>query len=266
MPAGQSPEAEGIQTMTLVSGSGRAVVGDLELVGYGRAAERGLGAAACAVTRAAGVFGLGESVGDPELKAVLEAALHLEQDGVVPCEADRGVDAQRSEIGIRTREVDVHRLPGRGADDAGREGDGEGGSIRKLIGAAERRSGKIAVDDDRDAVAVGVYVARVQGEAADDFALDAEVELLDAWILEAGVEAVGGHRSSCRRRQRRENVGVNRRKRIGTLQRNGDGRALWIGEAGLGQSVKDDAVGNASVHDPVTAAEHSLTVAEDVPG
>src|SRR5262249_27348329 len=147
----QIPDAAHDQTVALVGGGAGAVLRDVELVEDVEAAKGTFITAAASVASASHILGFGQSIGDVKLEAVGEPLLRLEQEGVIPAQAQRSDHVNCAQSRIGSRQVctplagDRTWEHGNSADDASRIGNAEGRSVRKLIGAREVRRGKIGV-------------------------------------------------------------------------------------------------------------------------
>src|SRR5215831_67641 len=105
--------------MTLVRRRRSAIRHFAELIEEAGPVERSLRAAAVAACCPGDILGLGQSVAEVELQAVVEPALEFQEHRVIPALPVAGIEYHRAEIRIGPRGIGRNGLAGRGASHSG---------------------------------------------------------------------------------------------------------------------------------------------------
>src|SRR5271168_914948 len=199
-----------VGAMTLIKRRRRFVATLIELIHEVCAAEGTFGAGSTTIPSAGEAFCLGQGVIDAAGEAVIEAALQLDEQGVVPGGVGGGVEGDGPQVGVRTSRINA------GGGTGGKR-HGKGGTAWQFKGAREQRGGKIAVNQGGQAVTVRVNETRRDGGGGRKFAGNAGVVFLNSRTrkirceLESGDGAFGGSR------KRKQDVGVGRGKSLAGL-------------------------------------------------
>src|SRR5262249_53934767 len=168
---GQVPDGARDQAVTLVGGGAGAILLDGELVSDIEAAEGALVATSAAVAGASHVLCPGQSVSEMELKSLRQPPPRLQQESVIPAQAQRAGHVDLAQIGIRSRKVYAPNVGGRtgehgnSADDASSEWHRKRTPVWKLVSAREVWWGKIGIESERQTVSLGINIAGREDDA-----------------------------------------------------------------------------------------------------
>src|SRR5207253_3149539 len=162
---GQVPDSARDQTVALVGGGAGTILRNVELVSDVEAAEGAFIAPPAAVAGACHVLRSRQSVSEMELKSPRQPLPRLQQESVIPAQAQRTGHVNLAQIRVGPRQIHTLRNSGGRASDPGSIGNAKGGTVGKLVGAREVRWGKIGIVGERQTLSFSVDIAGREDDA-----------------------------------------------------------------------------------------------------